>query len=127
MSDFLKLVGEQLRMIRIAKGLSQDEVAEKTGKLGFSKGRLSNIENGQSNITLTTLENLMKALEIAPDELFNFQKLSNVADIEEKSLMLNIHHSLLRDRDLNEVKYVVRVTKEFLDTMDAQVKKNSTK
>ncbi|MCT6925964.1 helix-turn-helix transcriptional regulator [Metasolibacillus sp.] len=124
MSDFLKLVGEQLRTIRIAKGLSQDQVAERTGKMGFSKGRLSNIENGQSNITLTTLESLIKALDIAPDELFNFHKLSGTTDIEEKNLMLDIHQSLLRDRDLSEVKYVVRITREFLDTIDAQTKKN---
>ena len=31
MSDFLKLVGEQLRIIRVSKGLSQEEVAEKRG------------------------------------------------------------------------------------------------
>ncbi len=126
MSDFLKLVGEQLRIIRVSKGLSQEEVAEKTGKLGFSKGRISNIEHGQSNITLSTLEMLMKALDIAPEELFNFQKLSGVTDIEEKNLMLDIHRSLLRERDLDEVKYVVRITKDFLNTVDAQSKKNST-
>lgn len=126
MSDFLKLVGEQLRAIRIEKGLSQEEVAEKTGKIGFSKGRISNIENGQTNITLTTLESLMNALEIAPEELFNFQKLSNVTDLEEKNLMLSIHHSLLRERHIDEVKYVVRITKDFINTMDAQIKKNSS-
>lgn len=125
MSDFLKLVGEQLRIIRVSKGLSQEEVAERTGKLSFSKGRISNIEHGQSNITLSTLEMLMNALEIAPEELFNFQKLSGATDIEEKSLMLDIHRSLLRDRNLDEVKYVVRITKDFLDTIDAQTKKSS--
>ncbi|AMO32081.1 helix-turn-helix domain-containing protein [Lysinibacillus sp. fkY74-1] len=125
MSDFLKLVGEQLRIIRLSKGLSQEEVAERTGKLGFSKGRVSNIEHGQSNITLSTLETLMKALDIPPEELFNFQKLSGVTDIEEKNLMLDIHRSLLRERNLDEVKYVVRITKDFLDTIDSQSKKNS--
>jgi len=125
MSDFLKLVGEQLRIIRLSKELSQEEVAERTGKLGFSKGRVSNIEHGQSNITLSTLETLMKALDIPPEELFNFQKLAGVTDIEEKNLMLDIHRSLLRERNLDEVKYVVRITKDFLDTIDSQSKKNS--
>ncbi len=107
-------------------GLSQEEVAEKTGKLGFSKGRISNIEHGQSNITLSTLETLMKALDIAPEELFNFQRLSGVTDIEEKNLVLDIHRSVLRERNLDEVKYVVRITKDFLDTIDSQSKKNSS-
>jgi len=68
----------------------------------------------------------MKALDITPEELFNFQKLSGVTDIEEKNLMLDIHRSLLRERNLDEVKYVVRITKDFLDTIDSQSKKNSS-
>lgn len=55
------------------QGLSQEEVAERTGKLGFSKGRVSNIEHGQSNITLSTLETIMKALDITPEELLIFK------------------------------------------------------
>ena len=34
MSDFLRLVGERLRMIRKLKGFTQDQLAEKTGKVG---------------------------------------------------------------------------------------------
>ncbi len=40
--------------------------------------------------------------------------------------MLDIHRSLLRERNLDEVKYVVRITKDFLDTIDSQSKKNSS-
>lgn len=120
MSDFLKLVGEQLRTIRESKGLTQAQVAEKTGSLGMSKSRISDIERGQTNISLNTLEKIMHALEIAPNDLFNFQNLAGVQEIKEKNLMLDIHHSLLRERDLDEVKYVVRTAKDFLDTIDAK-------
>lgn len=120
MSDFLKLVGEQLRSIRESKGLTQAQVAEKTGSMGMSKSRISDIERGQTNISLNTLEKIMHALEIAPSELFNFQNLAGVQEIKEKKLMLDIHHSLLRERDLDEVKYVVRTAKDFLDTIDAK-------
>ncbi|MEW9701971.1 helix-turn-helix domain-containing protein [Paenibacillus sp. SI8] len=120
MSDFLKLVGERLRMIRKLKGLTQDQLAEKTGNTGMSKSHISDIERGQRNISLTTLENLMNALEIDPSELFNFQKLDGLDGIHEKKLILDIHKSMLMERGLDEVKYVVRTTTDFLETIDAK-------
>lgn len=123
MSNFLKLVGAQLRTIRKAIGLTQEELAEKTGKIGVSKSRISDIERGEANITLETLEMLMNALEIHHNELFNFQKLATTTDFEEKSYMLDLHLSVLRDRDIDEVKYVLNTTKEFLDTVDNKMKK----
>ncbi|NRF96149.1 helix-turn-helix transcriptional regulator [Paenibacillus frigoriresistens] len=119
MSDFLRLVGERLRMVRKLKGLTQDQLAEKTGKDSMSKSHISDIERGQRNISLLTLEILMNALEIDPSELFNFQKLDGEG-IHEKKLILDIHKSMLMERGLDEVKYVVRTTNDFLDTIDAK-------
>ncbi|MBG9734861.1 helix-turn-helix domain-containing protein [Paenibacillus alvei] len=125
MSDLLKLVGEQLRMIRIAKGLSQEQVAERTGKEGMGKSRISDIESGKVNVTLKTLESLMHALDIVPSELFDFQKL-NVADgIEDKRMLLDLHRITLMERSIDEVKYVVRTTKDFLNTIDAHSSKGN--
>lgn len=81
MSNFLKLVGTQLRTIRKARGLTQEELAEKTGKIGVGKSRISDIERGEANL------------------------------------------SILRDRDIDEVKYVVSTAKDFLKTVDAKKKK----
>ncbi|WP_313893719.1 helix-turn-helix transcriptional regulator [Psychrobacillus sp.] len=122
MSSFLKLVGEQLRVIRESKRLTQSQVAELTGSMGMSKSRISDIERGQTNISLNTLELIMNALEITPDELFNFQKLAGVMEIEEKKIILDVHHSLLKERELDEIKYVVRTAKDFLDTVDGKKK-----
>ncbi len=119
MSDFLRLVGERLRMVRKLKGLTQDQLAERTGKESMSKSHISDIERGQRNISLLTLEVLMNALEIDPSELFNFQKLDGEG-IHEKKLILDIHKSMLMERGLDEVKYVVRTTNDFLDTIDAK-------
>ncbi|MDO3409892.1 helix-turn-helix transcriptional regulator [Saccharibacillus sp. CPCC 101409] len=126
MSDFLKLVGEQLRKIREAKRLTQAQVAEKTGKDGFSKSRVSDIERGQTNISLKTLETMMQALDISPGELFNFQTLYLSQDIEDKKMMVDLHKFTLMERDLEEVKYVVRTTKDFLETLDGKRGKKSS-
>lgn len=120
MADLLKLIGEQLRMIRMTKGLSQEQVAERTGKEGMSKSRISDIESGKVNVTLKTLQSLMYALDIMPIELFNFQRLNGVESIKEKRLILDLHKFTLMERSINEVKYVVRTTKDFLDTIDAR-------
>jgi len=120
MSDFLRLVGEQLRQIREAKKLTQAQVAERTGNDGFSKSRVSDIERGQTNISLKTLESLMKALDISPNELFNFEPLYMSQEIEDKKMMVDLHKYTLMERDMDEVKYVVRTTKDFLDTVDAK-------
>ncbi len=127
MSDFLKLVGEQLKKIRDSKGLTQAQVAERTGKEGFSKSRVSDIERGQTNISLKTLETLMKALDISPNELFNFEDLYMAQDIEDKKLMVDLHKYMLMERDLDEVKYVVRTTKDFLETVDAKTADRNNK
>ncbi len=120
MSDFLRLVGEQLKKIREAKKLTQAEVAERTGKEGFSKSRVSDIERGQTNISLKTLDTLMRALDISPNELFNFEELYRSQDIQDKKLMVDLHKYILMERDLDEVQYVVRTTMDFLETIDTK-------
>lgn len=126
MSDLSRLVGEQLRMIREARSLSQEDLAEKTGP-SVSRRRISEIELGKANPTLKTLEKLMYALEIAPNELFDFQKLDGVKGIEEKKMIVDIHKHLLMERGLDEVKYIVRTARDFLDTVDAKDNKGSNK
>ncbi|RKP50015.1 XRE family transcriptional regulator [Cohnella endophytica] len=121
MSDFLRLVGEQLRLIMKAKGLTQEKVAERSG---IKVTRISDIERGQTNASLKTLEKIINALEIAPNELFNFQKLNMAEGIEDKRLMVEIHKSLLLERGIDDVKYVIGSANSYLNAVDA---KNPTK
>lgn len=119
MSELLLLIGEKIRLIREARGLSQDALAEITN---IARPRISNIERGKVNITLSTLENLMNALNIRPSELFNFTELAGKTDIKDKMYLIELHNSLIRDRSLDEVEYILRVTKDFLNTVDAKKK-----
>lgn len=114
-SNFIRLVGEHLRMIRESKGLNQEELAEKAG---IARARISEIENGKGNATLGTLEKVMDALEIAPMEIFNFQNLADTKDITDKKLLIEIHRSMLMERDLSEIQYVVDNAKTVLKLMD---------
>lgn len=62
-----KRLGENLKKIRTAKNISQIKIAS---ILGVDRSFISNIENGKNNPTLSTITNLVKALEVPVDELF---------------------------------------------------------
>lgn len=131
MTNLKGLIGTQIKAIRKAKGLSQqdvaDRVAENTGQMSFSKSRISEIETGKQNTTLETLEMIIKALGVKPVEFFDFKKIieeDRENEIMDKSLLLDCHYSMLKERELDEVKYVVKTTKELFKTMDGKKKKN---
>ena len=54
-----KKVGEQIREVRKAEGLSQKALAK---KIGTSQQLISRIEKGKENASLVTLDNVLKAL-----------------------------------------------------------------
>lgn len=60
-------VSEQIRRIRKAKQLSQQEVAE---KMEIDRAQYSRIETGKSEPTLSSLEKIAVALEITLVDLF---------------------------------------------------------
>ncbi|WP_166962023.1 helix-turn-helix domain-containing protein [Yeosuana marina] len=69
------LFGLNLKKIRESKGLSQFELAsainDLTSNSEFEKTTISRIENGRTNITLTTAIKLSLALSIELKELFS--------------------------------------------------------
>jgi transcriptional regulator with XRE-family HTH domain len=65
----LKAFGKKLKSIREAKDLSVRDVSY---NCAIDNSKISKIENGQINITLTTILDLAKGLEIDPKELLDF-------------------------------------------------------
>ena len=57
--DARTTIGRYVRRLREAKGLTQDQVARKTG---ISYQFLSGLENGRENFSIDVLESLAKAL-----------------------------------------------------------------
>jgi transcriptional regulator with XRE-family HTH domain len=60
------LVGQNLRRIRLQKGLSQEELAATSG---VSQQYLSGLENGLRNPTLELLHRIADALKSPPESL----------------------------------------------------------
>jgi transcriptional regulator with XRE-family HTH domain len=64
-----KKFGEHVRAIREKNDMSQQDVAN---GCNLDKGWISKIENGKRTVTLNTIMELAKGLEVHPSELFNF-------------------------------------------------------
>jgi transcriptional regulator with XRE-family HTH domain len=64
--DMRKLVGRNFARLRQAKGLTQEDVAARSG---FSQQYLSSLERGRRNPTVITLFELAQALEVSHVEL----------------------------------------------------------
>lgn len=71
----MSAVGEKLRVIREAKGLTQEQVAE---KLQMSKNGYGDIERGDSDVKLSKLEKIA--------EIFNMQ-LAELVDLSDKGTL----------------------------------------
>lgn len=59
--DIRKLVGDNFGRVRKAKGLTQEQVAERSG---FSQQYLSDLERGRRNPTVVSVYELALALDI---------------------------------------------------------------
>lgn len=64
--DMRLLVGRNAKRIRIARGLTQEELAERSG---FSQQYLSDLERGRRNPTIVSLWELAQALDATPVDL----------------------------------------------------------
>jgi len=64
--DMRRLVGRNVRRVRLKKGLTQEEFSDLSG---FSQQYLSSLENGQRNPTVITVYELAVALDVDHLEL----------------------------------------------------------
>lgn len=67
--DLIGNVGLRIKYFRSIKGITQCELAE---KMGADEKAVSQIETGKRNITLKTLEKIIRALDVLPEKLFRF-------------------------------------------------------
>ncbi len=61
-----KKLGDNLKRLRTEKGISQGDIAR---ELDVSRSFISNIENGKTNPTLSTITKIAKAVGVSTGEL----------------------------------------------------------
>ncbi len=70
MADVRKTFGDRVRQLRQAKGISQEDLAEKAG---LDRTYISSIERGKRNVSLLNIERLAKSLEVKPHQLLQIK------------------------------------------------------
>ena len=64
--DMRRIVGDNVRRARTAEGLTQEELAERSG---FSQQYLSGLEQGKRNPTIVSIYELAQALGVTHESL----------------------------------------------------------
>jgi transcriptional regulator with XRE-family HTH domain len=64
--DLQRLLGANLRALRLERGLSQEAMAD---LLGIHRTYIGGLERGERNVTLRTVERLAGQLDVEPREL----------------------------------------------------------
>ena len=65
--DLKRLVGRNVRRIRLEQGLTQEQLAE---RCGHSQQYVSELERGEQNATLISIAEISQALKVSHLELF---------------------------------------------------------
>ncbi|MCC7536921.1 MAG: helix-turn-helix transcriptional regulator [Deltaproteobacteria bacterium] len=75
--DYIRQVGATIRDLRVERGLQQEQLGARAGIAG---SRISEIERGIVDTSLTRLRAIASALDIPPSQLFHHQELAAEGD-----------------------------------------------
>jgi transcriptional regulator with XRE-family HTH domain len=112
------MVGERIRTIRKLRGYTQEKLGESTG---LQASYISDVEQGNRNISLETIEKIALALEVEPVDLFKFYYGDKAKEKEELLDTLMIY---LKNRSLSEIEAIQKVINEVLNIRDLPKEKN---
>lgn len=70
-NSIARAFGQRVRSLRMKKGISQEELADRCGVHRTYMGR---IERGETNITLTNIHKVARGLGVPPASLLNEAK-----------------------------------------------------
>lgn len=102
----LKLLGNRIRSLRSAQGLSQAQLADSAG---MSVRYLGEVEAGKRNISFGRLSVLAMRLSIPLPELLDFE------EPEARATVLKQLHLYLEDLPLNQLLLFQRVLRQFMN------------
>ncbi len=115
-------IGDKIRQIREARGLTQKEVAL---TIGMDQSQYSKIEKGKTDPSTSTLEKVAKAIGIGLSELFADDSFKDINSYD-KSLMEKLQ--LIEQLDEDEKKSIFKIIdglvskKKLKDTLTTALK-----
>lgn len=102
-------IGQRIRKIRKAHGLSQEALAE---QVGISTTHMSHIETGNTKLSLPVLVNLAVALEVRTDDLLYDESLAERSNAMESIIQIL---DTCTTQQIRIIEDILRATKISLD------------
>lgn len=104
MDNISQQLGNRIRTIRTTLGISQEELAFKSG---ISAAHLGQIERGLKAPTIVTIDKIAKALNVTLPILFSFD-LTNVPVSSPEINKINTYLSGLPDGEVSEILKIIK-------------------
>ncbi len=104
-------IGQKIRKYRKAKGMSQEQLAEKTN---ISVTHLSHIETGNTKLSLPVFVDIANTLEVQTDDLLTDETSGRANAINELSDILNSCST----KEIRIITEIVTATKTAFDKYD---------
>lgn len=105
-------IGQRIRKVRKARGLSQERLAE---KVGISTTHMSHIETANTKMSLSTFAELASALEVRTDELLYDYRL------EDRSASIAHITELLDDCTTQQVRIIEDTVKTLKESLNKNI------
>lgn len=105
-------IGQRIRKIRKARGLSQEKLAE---KIGISTTHMSHIETANTKMSLSTFTELASALEVRTDELLYDDR------PEDRSTSIAYITELLDNCTIQQVRIIEDIVKAVKESLNKNI------
>lgn len=106
MSVVVTRLGERIRRLRKLKGMSQEQLAEIAG---IHTNYVGQVERGEKNLTIDTLQKIVEGLGVTLEELFRY------VDPMKKKDALSLIVELLAERPTRDQQMALKVLKTVLE------------
>lgn len=108
-----KIIGNNLKILRKSKNMSQEEVAD---RLNISQSAYARMERGESSSWASHFNKICQVFEITPEELVKkelgdavFESLMNT-ELQTEIAMLSVYRKIIRQYELQieDLKIIIR-------------------
>lgn len=94
--------------------MTQEELAE---RINLQQAYIGGVERGERNISMLTLQKIADGLEVSPDLVLNFGNI-NLIDNPQRDESLSIITSLLHQKNVNELQFILRFLHNFSEFVE---------
>lgn len=103
-----KAIGIKIKMIRLTKKITQEQLAEITG---LSSPHISNVETGNTKVSLVSLVNIANALDCSIDEIL-FDNMTYTRHVVEHEML-----KVVSDCDDKEIRVIADTARALKHSM----------